>query len=165
MQQRLLLLCAVFTGLACNNPTRTDKEKSITAGDNVFPQEDSFPTPPSKDTVPQNIQIDSVIHLAFAADSFSVSVKGHIDKKGDPVICYLPVTSGKKLEASIVPDKKRATFRFSHIYLPDGKSDGPFGNAMKYDLKQKGTYKIYIGPNMMAGDPVSSDFILRVKVK
>lgn len=165
MQQRLLIIGAVFTCLSCKDSTKTDTEKMVTGGDSAITKLESFITPPEKDTVPQNIQIDSVIHLSFPADSFSVSVKGHIDKQGDPVICYLPVTLGKKLEASIIPDNKKATFRFSHIYFPDGKSDGPFGNTMKYDLTQKGTYKIYISPNRMAGDPVSSDFVLMVKVK
>jgi hypothetical protein len=36
---------------------------------------------------------------------------------------------------------------------------------MKYDLVQRGVYKIYISPNRMAGDPMSTDFILKVKVE
>ena len=141
------------------------KKKSVTASDNIINQEDSVSNKTPADSVPQNIQIDSVIHLSFARDSTSVTVKGHLAKRGDPIICYLPVTIGKKLAASVIPDNKKATIRFSHIYLPDGKSDGPFGNTLKYDLKQKGLYKIYIGPNMMAGDPVGSDFVLKVKVE
>jgi len=165
MKLILLVVSIFFIGLACNDSSKGDNEKTATATDNVVTQQDSVISTTQADSVPQNIQIDSVIHLAFAPDSVSVSVKGHIDKKGEPVICYLPVTIGKKLEASVVPDNKKATIRFSHIYLPDGKSDGPFGNTLKYDLTKKGTYKIYIGPNMMAGDPVSSDFVLKVKVE
>ena len=117
------------------------------------------------DSVPKNIQVDSVIQLDFAKDSTSVTAKGHLDKKGDPVICYLPVTKGKKLTANLVPDNAKANIRFSKIHLPDGKTDGPFSPNLKYDLAQQGTYKIYIAPNRMAGDPVSTDFLLRVKVE
>jgi len=117
------------------------------------------------DSTPKNIQVDSVIQLAIPKDSSSVSAKGHLDKKGNPVICYLPVTKGKQLTATLIPENARANIRFSHIYLPDGKKDGPFSPNLKYRLAQKGTYKIYIAPNRMAGDPVSTDFLLKVKVE
>ena len=117
------------------------------------------------DSVPKNIQVDSVIQLDFAKDSSTVTAKGHLDKKGDPVICYLPVTKGKKLTASLIPDNAKANIRFARIHLPNGKTDGPFSPNLKYDLAQQGTYKIYIAPNRMAGDPVSTDFLLKVKVE
>ena len=134
------------------------KESRTAAADSVVPEVKA-------DSIPKNIQVDSVIQIAFAKDSISVTVKGHLDKKGDPVICYLPVTKGKKLTASVTPEKTKANIRFSHLYLPDGKSDGPFSPNLKYDLVQRGTYKIYICPNKMAGDPVSTDFTLKVKVE
>lgn len=165
MKFLLVVICGAFAWMACNDSPKADEKESETASDNIIPQQDTIIHTNPADSVPKNIQFDSVIHLAFAPDSISVSVKGHVGKKGEPVICYLPVTVGKKLTASVVADNKKATIRFSHIYLPDGKSDGPFGNMMKYDLTQKGTYKIYISPNMMAGDPVSSDFVLKVKVE
>ena len=165
MKLILFVICSVFIALACNNSPVEDEKKAVTASENNVPQKDSAIITNKADSVPANIQIDSVIHLAFAKDSVSVTVKGHLGKKGDPVICILPVVQGKKLTAFITPEKKNATIRFSHINFPDGKSDGPFGNTLKYDLKQKGIYKIYIGPNMMAGDPVSSDFTLKVKVE
>lgn len=150
---------------SCNNGSSTKEESIVPKADSIVQVEPGENMTAAIDSVPQNIQVDSVIHLAFAADSFSITVKGHIDKKGNPVICYLPVTKGNKLTASVVPDKAKATIRFSHIYLPDGKTDGPFGNTLKYSLKQRGTYKLYIGPNKMAGDPFSTDFILKVKVE
>ena len=165
MKLILLVVYGVFIASACNNSPVEDEKKSVTASENNIPLQDSVTTKNPADSVPTNIQIDSVIHLAFAPDSVSVTVKGHLDKKGDPVICILPIVQGKKLTALITPEKKNATIRFSHINFPDGKSDGPFDNTLKYDLTQKGTYKLYIGPNMMAGDPVSSDFVLKVKVE
>ena len=158
-----LIIYGAFIGIACNNSP--GEQISLTTTDSIIIPQNVVSMKTIADSVPQNIQIDSVIHFAFANDSFSVTVKGHLDKRGDPVICYLPVVEGKKLTAVVVPEKKRANIRFSHIHLPDGKSDGPFGNSLKYNLTQKGIYKIYIGTNMMAGDPVSSDFVVRVKVE
>ena len=165
----VLLFFFIATALiviACNNSTETKREKSEIASDSItMPATDSFINKTPADSIPKNIQIDSVIHLAFAPDSISVTVKGHLEKKGGPVICYLPVVQGRKLTAVVVPEKAKANIRFSHIYLPDGKSDGPFGQTLKYKITQKGIYKIYIGPNMMAGDPVSTDFRVNLKVE
>ncbi len=161
----LLVCCSAVCALACSDP-----DKKMEAGQGLVKEmkTDSAVTKSALiagDSIPKNIQVDSVIQLAFAPDSSSVNVKGHLDKKGDPVICYLPVVKGKKLTASVTPEKSKANIRFNYIYLPDGKSDGPFSPSMKYNLVQKGTYKIYIGPNRMAGDPVGTDFVLRVKVE
>ncbi len=119
----------------------------------------------SGDTVPYNIQIDSVIHLSFGKGNKSVSVTGHLDKSGEPVICLLPVGPGKELSASVIPENKNVAIRFSHIHLPDGTTDGPFGANLKYKLVNEGLYKIYIGPNMMAGKAASTDFTLNLRVE
>jgi hypothetical protein len=160
----ILLACSILTGVSCNEQVKKGKAKMVLAAETKAISPDSISKTIVKDSIPQNIQIDSVIHLSFAKDSSSVTVKGHLDKKGDPVICYLPVVKGKKLTAVVTPEKAKANIRFNHILLPDGKTDGPFSPSIKYDLVQKGTYKLYIGHNRMAGDPVSSDFVLTVKV-
>ena len=162
------LLCLpviiVFFIVACNdNGVKKDEPGAIKSTDAVIP--DSVVDRQTGDSIATNIQVDSVIHLAFPKDSVSVSVQGHVNKKGEPVICMLPVTMGKKLTARITADKQNAKLRFSHIDFPDGSADGPFGNFLQYDLKQKGLHKLYIAPNMMAGDPVSTDFILHVTVE
>jgi hypothetical protein len=151
---------------SCNNSADTVYDK--TAGDSeVVTKKSIVDTVESGqiDTVPQNIQVDSIIHLSFAPGANSVEVQGHLDKKGEPVICLLTVVQGKKLTASVTAKNEKATIRFSQIYLPDGKSDGPFGQTLTYKLAQQGLYKILISPNKMAGDPASTDFVLKVKVE
>lgn len=164
MKHLVFLLTLASLIVACNNSVEPDPKNETAGADSSIPSTDTMPAT-QKDTVPQNIQIDSVIHLSFAPGTHSVSVKGHLDKRGDPVICLLPIVSGKDLAASVVPENEKATIRFSHVYLPDGKSDGPFGQTLKYKLHQKGPYKLYIDANKMAGDPVSTDFLLTVSVK
>ncbi|HUM65872.1 MAG TPA: hypothetical protein PLV32_08510 [Chitinophagaceae bacterium] len=162
-QLTILFMLAPFL-VACNNATEPETKNETAGADSFPPATHNIPATP-KDTVPQNIQIDSVIHLSFAPGTYSISVKGHLDKRGDPVICLLPIVGGKNLTASVVPENKNATIRFSHIYLPDGTSDGPFGPTLKYKLQQQGLYKLYINANKMAGDPASTDFILAVNVE
>ncbi len=156
----------LFIAFSCNNKKDTSQDK--TAGDSPGAREEVLAdsaAPATRDTVPQNIQVDSIIHLSFAPGTHAVQVEGHLDKKGEPVICLLPVVQGKKLTASVIPKNEKATIRFSQIYMPDGKSDGPFGQVLTYKLQQQGLYKILISPNKMAGDPASTDFVLRVKVE
>src|SRR5882672_5625113 len=129
MKWTFLFFCFI-AGIACRDSHSEKKEEQPVIDTNT--SKDKMPglTINQADSVPSNIQLDSVIHLAFARDSFSVTVKGHLDKKGDPVICYLPVVQGKKLTAALIPDKPGANIRFNQVYLPDGSSDGPFGQTL-----------------------------------
>lgn len=164
----ILLACAsinILAFAACNDSDVKKEVKTASATENTTTPSDSLSKTVIKDSVPKNIQVDSVIHLAFPPDSNSVTVKGYLDKKGDPVICYLPIVKGKRLTAIITPEKLKSNIRFSHFELPNGKTDGPFSPAIKYNLNQKGMYKLYIAPNRMAGDPISTDFLLMVKVQ
>ena len=120
----------------------------------------------SPDTILYNAQVDSIIHVAIPKGEYHVSVKGHLNKEGGPVICFIEATANENLSAGIVPENRNANIRFSHIYMPDGKSEGPYGTTIKYRLSQKGMYKLYIAPNQMAGDKRKpTDFLLTVKLK
>ena len=118
-----------------------------------------------KDTVPYNIQIDTVIHFSFPVDSSSVSTKGSINKDADPVNCYFQVKRKGKLKATITPEDNHLNIRFSQIIMPDSTSDGPFGRQIQYDLKQSGTYKLIIAPNTMAEGKKSGDFTVRLEIR
>ncbi len=164
MRGLLLVYGSVFA-IACNDQAKKEETGMVLTTETNITPADSAKKTETKDSIPNNIQVDSVIHLSFMKNSNSITVKGYLDKKGDPVICYLPVVNGKKLTALVTPEKSKANIRFSHIYLPNGKSDGPFSPSMKYNLVGEGLYKLYIAPNRMAGDPVSTDFTLTVKVQ
>ena len=118
-----------------------------------------------EDSVPRNVQVDSVILLAFQSGSSSLHVEGHLNDKGSPVICYFPSDKGKNLVAKVIPKKRGANIRFSQLYFPDGSSQGPFSPLMNHRLDQKGIYKLYIETNPMAGKHVSTDFMLSVKLE
>lgn len=161
----IMIACMLFLLDACKEKDTKVETNPETVNESNPVIADVIDNTMATDSTPKNIQVDSVIQLDFAEDSNSLTAKGHLDKKGNPVICYLPVTKGTRLTANLIPEKANANIRFSHIYLPNGKTDGPFSPNLKYDLAQKGTYKIYIAPNRMAGEPVSTDFVLKVKVE
>lgn len=154
----IIFLTACLTFIACNNPAPVTEAKEEA--------KDTAPPPPSIPKVEiKNLQKDSTIHFVFEPGVDSAVGKGHLDKKGDPVICYVEVSKGKKISGKVIPEKAGANIRFSHIYMPDGSSDGPFGQAIEYKIKQKGLYRLFISPSRMAGDPESTDFTVVIKIE
>jgi hypothetical protein len=169
---KYILPCSLWILLiACNNTEQARQPASLVKSvDSTVPkgQTDSVPVtaaPGPVDTVPHNIQVDTVIHLSFAKDSTTLTATGSLNKKSTPVICYLPVDRHVALNARIIPRNKELNVRFSQIVLPDGNSDGPFGLQIKYELRQMGLYKLIIGPNLMADGKRSGDFIIRLETK
>lgn len=166
---RYLFTCIICLILfACNNDTvNNNAVKTPVAGDTsvkLMAKKDNLAAV-KNDTVPKNIQVDTVMHLAFEKDSSSLTAKGCLNKKSEPVICYLPVDRHATIIAQLVPKDKDLNIRFSQIIMPDGQSDGPFTRSIKYELKQKGLYKLIISPNHMADGKKSGDFLLQLKVK
>lgn len=158
MSRTLVFVATALFFIACNNPAPVTEAKEE-AKDTAIAQ----PIPAETDiTVTQK---DSTIHFTLKPGTDSISGKGHLDKKGDPVICYIDLEKGNKLTGKVIPDKAGANIRFSHIYMPDGSSDGPFGQTIEYTAKQKGTYRLFVSPNRMAGDPESTDFVVIFKVR
>jgi hypothetical protein len=162
-------LCILL--IACNNGERGQPTSLVKSADSatvavpVRTDTGVTPAPVAVDTVPHNIQVDTVIHLSFAKDSTTLTATGSLNKKSTPVICYLPVDRHVVLKASLIPRNKDLNVRFSQIVMPDGNSDGPFGLQMKYELNQKGLYKLIIGPNLMAEGKRSGDFLIRLEAK
>jgi hypothetical protein len=160
MRTSFYLLAACCFLIACNNNADNVTEAKEEAKDTAKEAPVMV-----KETDRTAIQSDSTIHFTMQPGVDSVTGKGHLDKKGDPVICYIDIEKGKKITGKVIPGKAGANIRFSHIYLPDGSSDGPFGQTIEYNAKQTGTYRLFISPNRMAGDPESTDFTVAVKVQ
>jgi|GEM_PF-568321 len=160
MRSAFYLLAACCFFVACNNNPGNIPEAKEEA-------KDTAKEAPAivKDPEMPAVQSDSTIRFAMRPGVDSVVGQGHLEKNGDPVICYIDVEKGKKITGKVFPSKVGANIRFSHIYMPDGNSDGPFGQTIEYPAKQTGTYRLFISPNRMAGDPESTDFTVVIKVK
>lgn len=164
MKLSTLLAACVILIAACNNESDQPANADSTLATNNTPQPDVKPDTAAI-PAPVNLQQDSVIVLQFAKDSNTVTATGQLNKAGDPVICELDIKQGKKLTGAVIPDKAKANIRFSHIVMPDGATDGPFGQTIDYKLKGHGTYKLYIAPNKMASDPFATSFKVRIRIE
>lgn len=153
--------------LACNNKPGTND----TTSDSLPPQADTTPDttiyPPLSalgDTTPnKSAKADTLMNLVFEPDSSTLTAKGKLDK--DPITCYLQVDRKAIITAKLVPLDKDLNIRFSQIILPDGTSDGPFGQELKYTLKQKGMHRFIVGSNLMADGKRKGDFEIKLAVK
>lgn len=155
-----IIYIVAITLIACNNEPAS--QQVTPEGDTTVTLKDTIPAPMHADTL--NQQMDTVVQVKFGADSSAITLEGHLNKKGDPLIYYVPVKKGNKISVQLTPEKPRDNIRISHIQMPDGNTDGPFGQSLDYKLKGPGLYKLYISPNRMAGDPAAVDFKIRIRI-
>lgn len=57
-----------------------------------------------------------------------------------------------------------ANLRITQIISPSGISDGPFGSEIKYQITEKGDYKVLVSESLMNGEPYSGKFSFEVKL-
>lgn len=145
--------------MACNSP----QEKNIPAR-TIEPEPVTFDGVVNEpDTIPYNVQIDTVIHLSL--DSVrSVSAKGAISKTKSQIYCYFSVSKKQTIRARLIPASEDLNIRFSQLIFPDRHTDGPFGRELVYVLRQPGLYQLVIAPNRMASGPFNGDFELQVSL-
>ena len=166
-------VAALFLGIAfsINSCTSNNSGNAVSASKNT---RDTFSDPRSEpmDSIKggqSGGQLksapDSPTALIFTEGVKSLSVRGNLNKPGDVVIYTVTVIKGARLTGRIEADKSRANIRFNQIVMPDGQSDGPFGQQLEYPLSQKGVYKIKIGQNLMAENAFVGDFLLYLTVE
>jgi len=166
MKQFVVFLLSTFL-FACNNQPGTTN----TANDSLPPKADTTADttiyPPlsalGDTTSNKSANADTLINLVFEQDSSTLTAKGKLDK--DPITCYLQVDRKAIITAKLVPLDKELNIRFSQIILPDGTSDGPFGQELKYTLKQKGMHRFIVGSNLMADGKRKGEFEIKLAVK
>lgn len=84
---------------------------------------------------------------------------------GEHVTIPVNVLSGDSIFGQLRSNDQSANLRFTQIALPNQTFDGPFDRDLSYSIKKPGRYALIIGQNLMAGDPWSGKFTLKVWVK
>ncbi|RYY63041.1 MAG: hypothetical protein EOO05_00395 [Chitinophagaceae bacterium] len=153
----------VIAGLvACNNNAGTESETDPVPDTSAI---DAPGTPViTTESTPVNTQVDSVIRFKFDRDSSTLTAKGTLRSPKDRIIGYLSADREVDMTAILEPSDKKMNIRFSQIIMPDGKTDGPFGQKLQYKINQEGTYQIIITPNNMADGVTNGDFTIRLAV-
>lgn len=132
----------------------------------------------SDDTVTMEMKappVDTIIAMAgendpklpkvLAKNGGDLLLNLKMDSTENHLMIPLQIKSGDSIIAELSSSDKNANIRVSQIKMPDGKMDGPFGRTLQYPLKDTGAYQLIIGENMMAGDPWTGEFVLKLSVK
>lgn len=120
---------------------------------------------PEYDSVPPNIQIDSLIHIAIPDGQNMVKTRAAIEQDAGIVICQWKIKSPKRLQATIVPGKAGLKLRFSELVYPNQRTEGPFGKSIRINLTEPGLYQLKITPNQMAGSRHQGEFELEFRLE
>lgn len=91
-----------------------------------------------------------------------IFIKGHISANKHQPHYTIPGLRGQTITAIIRPSEKGGNVRINQIQQPGGAFDGPFGDSLSYTFKRDGNIQFIIGENLMAGDPYTGDFVLRI---
>ena len=86
--KRFLLIGAIINFIcSCSNQGSHQNDQTAVLRDTSAPVDSST-------DIPLNIQLDTVIHVAFPKDSNAVTVKGHLARKGPNGSCGWPACAG-----------------------------------------------------------------------
>jgi len=105
---------------------------------------------------------DSIIKLTYHPGE---ELSAKLVNNDQRIHVEVPVTQTDSLMAELILPGENRNVYISHIMLPDQQTDGPFGPAIRYETKAKGTYTLIIGPNTRAeGNPLG-EVIVKVELK
>ncbi|MDF2383899.1 hypothetical protein JMG10_20640 [Nostoc ellipsosporum NOK] len=109
---------------------------------------------------PVKLTRDTSLTIVIAPDTSVGPVYGSVEN-GKAVSCYLRIAKPVQLQAELVALTPGLNLRFNQLFMPDGSSDGPFGNTLTYRMEKTGTYRLVLGPNLMAEGQTTGDYLLR----
>ena len=155
MKDKIIYLSIIILSLSCNQQSdhKTVKENPV---DNLKSDTVKNIIERSKDTLQKQT-------LSPAGDTLFFKLK--MDSSGKHLTIPVSISSGQIFFATLFSNDKNANLRITQIGFPDSTFDGPFGKSLQTKIKMPGDYKIIVGENMMAGDPWTGNFEMKVWVK
>ncbi len=93
------------------------------------------------------------------ASRMPIRLNLEIKNPEDQLILKLENVNQAKIKGYIKTEKPM-NLRFNQIRMPDNTFDGPFGQTVEYETKQKGEYWLILAKsNMAEGTPVGKFFV------
>ncbi len=165
MKYALFILPSAACLLSCNNASnlaKTGDENDSLAG--VTAVADSVVVLDSitaADSTAAMLPGDPVIAVTIPAESLPVTrLQRAITTDMQSVNVTITDLDLGPLRVNIAHSKPDANIRISQVVRPDGSTDGPFGQQLVYEIKQRGNYSFIINKsNMASGTQVGDVFI------
>ena len=105
---------------------------------------------------------DSIIKTVNG-DMFPLTISDEFTTDRQLFILKIKNFTGKKITGIIKPENAEMNIRFNQIKLPNGEFDGPFGQEINYDVKEKGEVWLLIGKSLMASGKAKGKFTISLK--
>jgi len=167
-----IVLCICIAG--CNDPNQAYKDiktiKDSTGNGNRPLEPAEVPAKPTDSTAgPVFLPAYDTINAGERDTTIRLKdgqalIKGHLSANQTRPTYTFSAKKGQTITATIKPLKKGGNVRINQIQQPGGAFDGPFGDSLSYTFKKNGQIRLIIGENLMAGDPYTGDFLLRVRI-
>lgn len=151
---------------SCNSNSTTPEASSLlpdSFSTIAEPVLDALP-PVTRDSVPPNIQIDSVVMVVMPPGDSIIHIQAALEPAINQVICRWKVDKPQRLQARIKPENGRLKLRFAELLFPDQSIQGPFGRDLNIELEREGMYQLRIAPNQMAGSKNRGEFEIFWKI-
>lgn len=165
MKYLLLFTIVPFCFISCNNSSNLGKssEENDSSANQVAVRDsivvlDSIT---SADTTSAIMPADPIIQVTVPAETLPVA-RMLRTLTSDMQSIHLTITDFDvgQLRINVNHSKPDANIRISQVVRPDGSADGPFGQQLVYDIKQRGNYTVIINKsNMSSGTQVGDVFI------
>jgi hypothetical protein len=168
MKYPLLFLAAICWLLSCNNSSNLGKtnEDDDSSSDRVSTRDsvvvvDSIT---AADTTSAIMPGEPVIQVTVPAETLPVArLVRTITSDMQSVNVTITDLDVGQLRINISHSKPDANIRISQIVKPDGSTDGPFGQQLVYDIKQKGNYTLIINKSNMASGSQTGDVFIALE--
>ena len=119
----LMIFLSGCTTLVSQPSTTPSDTGTIISGDVQEPLTNTLPGPANEYTL---------LFSGTRTENFTVYHTAREETK-----VYFINSDAKKMKVKVsIPDNTNGNFRRSHVIMPDGQSDGPFGTEMEYNLTQ-----------------------------
>lgn len=97
--------------------------------------------------------------ITVDASEMPIRLNLEIKNPDDQLILKLENLNQTKIKGYLKTEKPM-NLRFNQIRMPDNSFDGPFGQTIEYETKQKGEYWLILAKSNMAdGTPVGKFFV------
>ncbi|CCH02638.1 hypothetical protein FAES_4639 [Fibrella aestuarina BUZ 2] len=157
----LLAVLVVFGVLGCQHTRQDSATSTPTDTGSVAVTDDTVPSPSTRN----DGATGDTVRVSLGKEASPLTLTMRSDSLHPTVICALQVAEAGTLLAQLVPSEKDQNIRFSQIYLPNGTTDGPFGQTLTYPLKQAGLVRLRMSPSQMASGPSAGTFTIKLQLK
>lgn len=100
--------------------------------------------------------------ITVDASKMPIRLKLEIKNQDEQLILRLENLSQPKMKAYLKTDQPM-NLRFNQIRLPDNTFDGPFGQSIEYETRQKGEYWLILSKSNMASGTATGKFFIKIE--